>query len=107
ADHNYGNKPDSLSGNDDCGQMSAWYIFNCLGFYPLCPGSNEYELGSPCLPGVKVRLSDGGILTVRTRNWSPAHVRVKAVYLNGVRLEGTTIRYEDIRDGADLLFVMQ
>ena len=107
ADHFYGNKPDSLSGNDDCGQMSAWYIFNCLGFYPLCPGSNEYELGSPCVPGVTVRLSDGGTLTVRTKNWSPDHVRVKAVYLNGTRLKGTTLRYEEIKDGADLLFVMK
>ena len=106
ADHFYGNTPDALSGNDDCGQMSAWYIFNCLGFYPLCPGSNEYELGSPCLPGVKVRLSGGGTLTVRTQHWSPENVYVKAVYLNGVRLKGTTLRYEDIKDGADLLFVM-
>ena len=107
ADHFYGNEPDSLSGNDDCGQMSAWYIFNCLGFYPLCPGSNEYELGSPCLPGVKVKLSDGGTLTVRTRNWSPDHILVKAVYLNGTRLSGTTLRYEVVKDGADLLFVMK
>ncbi len=107
ADHFYGNTPDALSGNDDCGQMSAWYIFNCLGFYPLCPGANEYELGSPCLPGVKVRLSDGGTLTVRTKNWAPDHVYVKAVYLNGEKLNGTTLRYEDIKDGADLLFVMK
>ena len=107
ADHFYGNTPDALSGNDDCGQMSAWYLFNCLGFYPVCPGSNEYELGSPCVPGVKLHLSDGGVLTVRTRNWSPSHVYVKAVYLNGVKLKGTTIRYQDIKDGADLLFVMR
>ena len=107
ADNFYGNTPDALSGNDDCGQMSAWYIFNCLGFYPLCPGSNEYELGSPCLPGVTVRLSDGGTLTVRTKNWSPDHVYVKAVYLNGRRLKGTTVRYDDIRSGADLLFEMK
>ena len=107
ADNFYGNTPDALSGNDDCGQMSAWYIFNCLGFYPLCPGGNEYQLGSPCLPGVTVRLSDGGTLTVRTRNWSPEHVYVKAVYLNGEKLRGTTLRYEDIRGGGDLLFVMK
>ena len=107
ADNFYGNTPDALSGNDDCGQMSAWYIFNCLGFYPLCPGSNEYQLGSPCLPGLSVKLSDGGTLTVRTRNWSPEHVYVKAVYLNGQKLRGTTLRYEDIRSGADLLFVMK
>ena len=107
ADHFYGNTPDALSGNDDCGQMSAWYIFNCLGFYPLCPGSNEYELGSPCLPGVSVRLSGGSILNVETKGWSPEHVRVKAVYLNGKKLKGTTLRYEDIKDGATLLFVMK
>ena len=107
ADNFYGNTPDALSGNDDCGQMSAWYIFNCLGFYPLCPGSNEYELGSPCLPGVTVKLSDGGTLTVRTKNWSPEHVYVKAVYLNGHRLSGTTITYDDIKNGADLLFEMK
>jgi len=106
ADHFYGNTPDALSGNDDCGQMSAWYLFNCMGFYPVCPGSNEYELGSPCVPGVKVRLSDGGTLTVRTKNWSPEHVYVKAVYLNGKKLKGTTIHYEDIRDGAELVFIM-
>ena len=106
ADHFYGNTPDALSGNDDCGQMSAWYLFNCMGFYPVCPGSNEYELASPCVPGVKVHLSDGGTLTVRTKNWSPKHVYVKAVYLNGVKLKGTTLRYEDIRDGAELVFIM-
>ena len=107
ADHFYGNKPDSLSGNDDCGQMSAWYIFNCMGFYPVCPGSDEYELGSPCVPGLKVRLSGGGTLTVRTKNWSKKNVYVKAVYLNGKKLKGTTIRYEDIKDGGELYFVMK
>ena len=107
ADHFYGNTPDALSGNDDCGQMSAWYIFNCMGFYPVCPGSDEYELGSPCVPGVKVRLSGGGTLTVRTKKWSKKNVYVKAVYLNGKKLKGTTIRYEDIKDGGDLLFVMK
>ena len=107
ADHFYGNTPDALSGNDDCGQMSAWYIFNCMGFYPVCPGSDEYELGSPCVPGLKVRLSDGGTLTVRTKNWTKDHVYVKAVYLNGQKLKGTTIRYEDIKDGGDLYFVMK
>ena len=107
ADNFYGNTPDALSGNDDCGQMSAWYLFNCMGFYPVCPGSDEYELGSPCVSGVKVHLSDGGILNVRTKNWSPAHVYVKAVYLNGVKLKGTTLKYSDIKDGADLLFEMK
>ena len=107
ADHFYGNTPDALSGNDDCGQMSAWYLFNCMGFYPVCPGSDEYELGSPCVSGVKVHLSDGGILNVRTKNWSSSHVYVKAVYPNGVKLKSTTLKYDDIKGGAELLFVMK
>ena len=106
ASHFYGPEPDSLSGNDDCGQMSAWYIFNCLGFYPVCPASDKYALGSPCVPGLKVRLSDGGILEMTTEGWSPEAVYVKAAYLNGKRLEKPEIRYEDIKDGARLHFVM-
>jgi len=106
AEHFYGNLPNSLSGNDDCGQMSAWYIFNCLGFYPACPGSNIYSLGSPCVPGLKVHLSGGGTLVMTTKNWSKKAIYVKAAYLDGRRLEKPEIRYEDIRDGAHLHFIM-
>ena len=106
ADHFYGNKPDSLSGNDDCGQMSAWYIFNCMGFYPVCPGSNEYALGSPCAPALKVKLSDGGVLDITTEGWSSEAVYVKAAYLNGKRLAHPVLTYDDIKDGASLHFVM-
>ena len=106
AKHFYGNKPDSLSGNDDCGQMSAWYIFNCMGFYPVCPGSDWYALGSPCVPGLKVRLSDGGTLDITTEGWSEKAVYVKAVYLNGKKLKGNRINYDDIKNGAQLHFVM-
>ena len=106
ADHFYGAEPGSLSGNDDCGQMSAWYIFNCMGFYPVCPGSNVYSLGSPCVPGLKVRLSGGGTLEITTEGWSRDAVYVKAAYLNGKRLAAPALRYEDIKDGAHLHFVM-
>ena len=106
ADNFYGNDPGSLSGNDDCGQMSAWYIFNCLGFYPFCPGSDEYYIGSPCVPGLKVRLSDGGTLEMTTEGWSKDAVYIKAAYLNGKRLDSPVIRYSDIKDGAKLHFVM-
>ena len=51
----YKNKPDGLSGNDDCGQMSAWYIFSVLGFYPVAPGSNEYVIGSPCVENAVIK----------------------------------------------------
>lgn len=106
ADNFYGNEPGSLSGNDDCGQMSAWYIFNCLGFYPFCPGSDEYYIGSPCAKGLKVRLSDGGLLEMTTEGWSKEAVYIKAAYLNGKRLDSPVIRYSDIKDGAKLHFVM-
>lgn len=106
ADKFYGPDPASLSGNDDCGQMSAWYIFNCMGFYPVCPGSGEYSIGSPCVPGMKVRLSGGGMLEITTDGWSPEAVYVKEVQLNGKRLTAPSIRYEDIRDGAHIHFVM-
>lgn len=106
AEHFYGSDPDSLSGNDDCGQMSAWYIFNCLGFYPVCPGSDEYALASPCVPALKVKLSEGGVLEMSTKGWSKDAVYVKAVYLNGKRLEKPILRYEDIRNGGKLYFEM-
>lgn len=106
AENFYGNEPGSLSGNDDCGQMSAWYLFNCMGFYPVCPGSDFYDLASPCVPGMKVHLSDGGVLEVSTEGWSREAVYVKAVYLNGVRLREPRLRYDDIKDGAHLHFVM-
>lgn len=106
ADHFYGNEPGSLSGNDDCGQMSAWYVFNCLGFYPVCPGSGTYSIGSPCVPGLKVRLSGGRVLEMTTEGWSKEAVYVKAAYLNGKRLTQPSLQFEDIRSGAQLRFVM-
>jgi len=106
VDNFYGCEPASLSGNDDCGQMSAWYLFNCMGFYPLCPAGNTYSLGSPCVPGMKLHLSDGGVLEITTKGWSPEAVYVREAYLNGVRLNGTEITYDDIRNGGHLHFVM-
>ncbi len=60
----YANAPDGLCGNDDCGQMSAWYIFSALGFYPVCPGSDEYALGSPLVKSAEIDLGDGKTLKI-------------------------------------------
>lgn len=106
TDRFYGNEPGSLSGNDDCGQMSAWYLFNCMGFYPVKPATNEYSIGSPCVEAMTVRLSNGKYLEMTTKNWSPKNVYVKEVYLNGKRHKLSTLRYEDIANGAKLHFVM-
>ena len=102
----YGNEPGSLSGNDDCGQMSAWYLFNCMGFYPFCPGADWYYVGSPCVPGMTMTLSNGKRFEMTTKGWSEDAVYVKAAWLNGKRLEKPVINYDDIKDGATLHFEM-
>ena len=106
AENFYGNKPNSLSRNDDCGQMSAWYLFNCLGFYPICPASDEYALASPCVPAVKMHLSSGGVIEMTTEKWSKKAVYVKAAYLNRKRLTSPIINYNDIKNGCKLHFVI-
>ena len=79
----YGTEPGSLSGNDDCGQMSAWYMFNCLGFYPVAPSSNIYNIGSPCVKGLTVKLSNGKYIKMTTENWSEKNVYIKEMLVNG------------------------
>ena len=102
----YGNKPDALSGNDDCGQMSAWYIFNCMGFYPTAPSSNIYNVGSPALPEVTMTMSNGQKVKVTTKNWSKKNVYLHKMFLNGKEYNKSFITFEDIRNGAELHFVM-
>ena len=102
----YGDTPGSLSGNDDCGQMSAWYIFNCMGFYPTAPSSNVYNIGSPALPAVTMHMEGGKKLVMTAENWSPENVYVDRLYLNGRLHDKSYITYDDIRNGATLRFVM-
>ncbi|MCD7968846.1 MAG: GH92 family glycosyl hydrolase [Alistipes sp.] len=105
-DHLYGNTPYALSGNDDCGQMSAWYIFNAMGFYPACPSSNIYNIGSPALPYVAMTLGNGKLVEVHTENYSSENVYVKEVYLNGRLHEKTYFTYDDLKNGAQIKFVL-
>lgn len=106
ADSFYGNEPGSLSGNDDCGQMSAWHIFNCMGFYPVAPSSNKYSIGSPCVEAVTMTMSNGKQIEMTTKNWSPKNVYVNALYVNGKLHKSPFLKYEDICNGAKLHFVM-
>ena len=106
VDRFYGDQPGSLSGNDDCGQMSAWYIFNCMGFYPTAPTSNVYNVGSPALPAVTMHMSNGKDLVMTTERWSPANVYVDKMYLNGKPWDKSYLTYDDIKDGAEIRFVM-
>ena len=105
-DEFYGNQPGSLCGNDDCGQMSAWYIFNCMGFYPVCPASGYYNIGSPALPSMKVRMSNGKYITVTTRNWSKEAVYVERVKVNGRPYTKSYLTWEDVNAGIEIEFTM-
>ena len=99
-------KPDGLCGNDDCGQMSAWYIFSAMGLYPFNPCGGEYVLGAPQLPKVVLRLAGGGTFAIVAKNLSRANMYVKSVALNGSPLAGFAIRHEDIMGGGELVFEM-
>jgi predicted alpha-1,2-mannosidase len=102
----YKNAPDGLGGNDDCGQMSAWYIFSSLGFYPVAPGSPDYALGSPAVRSGVIHLENGKTFTVEAKNQSDKNVYVKKVLLNGKRIDNHTINHNDIINGGKLVFYM-
>ncbi|MFL6257574.1 MAG: GH92 family glycosyl hydrolase, partial [Pyrinomonadaceae bacterium] len=105
----YQNSPDGLSGNDDCGQMSAWYIFSAMGFYPVTPGSPVYALGSPLFEKATIKLQGPykkGPFTVIARNQSPENKYVQSVTLNGRTLREPFIKHADIANGSTLVFVM-
>lgn len=97
---------DGLGGNDDCGQMSAWYIFSSLGFYPFAPGSDEYQLGSPSVKSATLQFENGKFFSIETLNQSEENVFVSKVLLNGVPLKGHSIRHQDIVNGGKLVFYM-
>ena len=98
--------PDGLGGNDDCGQMSAWYIFSSLGFYPLAPGSNKYDIGSPNVNSAKIHLDNGKTFSIEAVNQGPKNVYVKKATLNGMSLNRTWITHEEIMAGGELVFYM-
>ena len=98
--------PDGLGGNDDCGQMSAWYILSSLGFYPIAPGSTQYALGSPLVTKATLTLENGNTFTVEAKNQSDKNVYVKKVLLNGKPLNTLFINHSDITNGSTLTFFM-
>ena len=133
CDRFYGVKPGDLCGNDDCGQMSAWYVFAAMGFYPFNPCSGEYVLGAPQFPKVVIHLggsrscatagTTGGsrscatadaqervpprTFTITAKNISRLNKYVESATLNGKPLEGPVIRHADIMAGGELIFNME
>ncbi|MES2457270.1 MAG: GH92 family glycosyl hydrolase [Bacteroidota bacterium] len=98
--------PDGLGGNDDCGQMSAWYMFSSLGFYPVAPGSDVYSIGSPSVKSAVLSLENGKTFSVEAINQSDKNVYVSKVTLNGKVLTDWTIKHSDITAGGKLVFTM-
>ena len=102
----YLNKPDGLCGNDDCGQMSAWYVFSAMGFYPFNPCGGEYVIGAPQLPEVEISLPGDKKFKVVANGLSKKNKYVKSVKLNGKPLEGFKITHDQIMAGGELVFEM-
>ncbi len=102
----YSPTPDGLCGNEDCGQMSAWYIFSAMGFYPVDPVSTEYVLGAPQLSEVEVDLGNNKSFKMIARNFSKDNKFVKSVKLNGKIINGLKIKHSDILQGGTIEFDM-
>ena len=95
----YRNSPDGICGNEDCGQMSAWYVMSAMGFYPVNPCGGEYELGAPLFSEIKINIDNGKTFTVKTRKTNR-----NRVILNGTPIKGTSITHNDIINGGVLEF---
>lgn len=86
--------------------MSAWYIFSALGFYPVCPGSDDYILGSPLVQSAKIHLENGSVIEITAKNQSEKNSYVKAVYLNGVKMKDFKLSFQNLKNGGKLVFEM-
>ena len=103
---NYRNAPDGINGNDDCGQMSAWYLFSVMGFYPVTPGSNTFALGAPQFPKLQISLG-GHTLTIEAKNWGPGNPYVGQLEIDGRKHHGHTLTYAQLMAARKLTFTMQ
>lgn len=102
----YQNKPDGLSGNDDCGQMSAWDIFTTMGFYPVNPADGKFIFGAPQMNKISISLAGNKHFNVEARNLSAANKYVRSISLNGKPYLKLYITYKDIMNGGNLIFEM-
>lgn len=102
----YTSQPDGISGNEDCGQMSAWYIFSSLGFYPVTPGSTDYIIGTPIFPKSTIQLENGKTFTILAHDVSDTNKYIKNVKLNGKNYPYSYLKHEDIIKGGVIEFEM-
>jgi predicted alpha-1,2-mannosidase len=102
----YSTAVDGLSGNEDCGQMSAWYVFSAMGFYPVNPASGNYVIGTPQFEEVTISVSDAKTFTIITNGVSNKNIYIQSATLNGVLLERSYISHKEIMEGGELIFEM-
>lgn len=102
----YTDQPDGLSGNEDCGQMSAWYILSAMGFYPITPGQGIYALGTPLFPQAEIHLENGRSFTIKAKGISDDNFYIHAAKLNGQDYTRSFISHADILEGGELVLIM-
>jgi predicted alpha-1,2-mannosidase len=102
----YTNEPAGLCGNEDCGQMSAWYVLSSMGFYPVTPGSNIYVIGSPVFPELKINMENGKTFTIQANHVSSENIYIQSATLNGKPWSKSFLNHEDIINGGELVFEM-
>ena len=102
----YSNLPDGLSGNEDCGQMSAWYVLSSLGFYPVTPGLDYYTIGTPLFDAATINLENGNTFKIRTKNLNSDNIYIQSATLNGKEFNNSFLKHSTITNGGELLFNM-
>lgn len=102
----YSNSPDGISGNEDCGQMSAWYVLSSLGIYPVTPGANQYIIGTPIADSAAIHLSHAKTLTIKSHNRSNENIYIEKATLNGQPLTTSYLTHNQIAEGGILEYYM-
>ncbi|MBP1223820.1 GH92 family glycosyl hydrolase [Flavobacterium sp. 1355] len=105
-DTQYNTTPNGLSGNEDCGQMSAWYVFSSMGLYPMNPASGEYEIGSPIFEKATINLQGGKTFVIEAENVSTKNFYIQSATLDGIEFNQTSISHKQLLQGGTLHFVM-
>lgn len=102
----YSDQPDGLSGNEDCGQMSSWYVLSSMGIYSFSPGSDIYLTGTPIFDSVQINLENGNHFKIKAENLSDENIYVQSISLNGNELNRNYIYHHEIMNGGNLTFKM-
>jgi putative alpha-1,2-mannosidase len=102
----YTTGPDGYPGNEDCGQMSAWFVMSSLGFYPVNPANGVYAIGTPLYKKSEINLESGKIFTIEAKNVSGSNFYIQSATLNGKPYSKSYITYQTITEGGELIFEM-